>query len=350
MNETVIQEEIRSQAQTAASTGRLLLGRLPELGGRVAGCPNLRFIGCGSSHHAGLMAAQAFQGAAGRGVATSIVASDLITYPQGYLRSLGPKDLLVLSSRTGRTTETLLALELARRNGLATLAVTPFADSELAQKASASLVLTEAQEKSITATRSVTSTTLALLSLMHLAQGDAQFLEGFLQTQDRFFRRFDAYCDQVSSIVNQQELDKFIFLGSGAFYGLAREAELKVKEMSRTDTEANQPLEFRHGHKSTLDPHCLVVVFLSAEGLEYERGCLPQLRQFGARLLAIGGPRETEKLDGLADFLITADPAMPATSQLVLYQIFGQLAGFYQARKKGLDPSSPEGHEYCVTF
>ncbi len=350
MNETVIQEEIGSQAQTVASTGRMLLGRLPELGGRVASSSNLRFIGCGSSYHAGLMAAQTFQGAAGRGVATSIVASDLISYPQGYLRSFGRKDLLVLSSRTGRTTETLLALELARSEGLATLAVTTFADSELARKASASLVLTEAQERSITATRSVTSTTLALLSLMHLAQGDGQFIDRFLEMQDRFFRRFDDYCSQLSRIVDHQELDKFIFLGSGAFYGLAREAELKVKEMSRTDTEANQPLEFRHGHKSTLDPHCLVVVFLSSEGLEYEKGCLPQLRQFGAKLLAIGGPRETEKLEGLADFLITVDLSMPASAKLVLYQIFGQLAGFYQARKKGLDPSSPEGHEYCVTF
>ncbi len=350
MRESVIQNEIASQAETIRSTGQQLLDRLPELSRKANDSANLRFIGCGSSYHAGIMAAQAFNGAAGRGLASSIVASDFITYADSYFQRFRPDDLIVLVSRTGRTTETLIALELVRKRGLSSVAVTTFADSELALQASSSIVLAEAQEQSITATRSVTSSTLALLTLMHLAKGDGQFVSRFLESHGRFFLQFENYCDLISQLVNNLELDKFIFLGSGAFYGLAREAELKVKEMSSTDAEANRPLEFRHGHKSILDPQCLVVVFLSSAGLEYEKNCLPQLRQSGARLLVIGAGPQTEKLAGLADFLIAVDAPVAEAAKLVLYQVFGQLAGFYQARKKGIDPSSPKGHQYCVTF
>lgn len=349
-NKIVIREEIASQAETIRATGQRLLGNLPDLTQRVKSHANLRFVGCGSSYHAAIMAAQVFNGAVEHGVASSIVASDFIIYPDSYLKHCGQEDLFVLISRTGRTTETLIAADIVRKRGLSSLAVTTFADSELALNATSCIVLTEAQEQSITATRSVTSTTVALLSLVFLAKGDGPFLNQLLEANDRFFLGFQEYCDLISRIVNTNEFRKFIFLGSGAFYGLAREAELKVKEMSLTDTEANRPLEFRHGHKSILDPRCLVVVFPTSEGLEYERGSLSQLRQLGAKLLVICCAHEAEKLSGLADFIVGVDVPLTEEAKLVYYQIFGQLAGFYKALNKGIDPSSPKGLEYCVTF
>jgi glucosamine--fructose-6-phosphate aminotransferase (isomerizing) len=350
VQETVVWQEIASQAQTVEATGRKMQEGSPGLAQRLKGHANIRFLGCGSSYHAAIMAAQVFNQLVDQGEASSIVCSDFIIYPDGHLRHFNPEDLFILISRTGRTTEILIAEEILRKRGLTRLSVTTFADSDLARKATSSINLTEAQEQSITATRSVTSTTVALLALVFLAKGEPSLLDQLLEGHAGFFRSFQEYCTVMSSIVNNQDIRKFVFLGSGPFYGLAKEAELKVKEMSQTDAEANQPLEFRHGHKSLLDERTLVVLFPSSEGLEYERGSLSQLKRQGAKMLVVCSRDEANRLEGLSDFLITLNARLTEQAKLVYYQIFGQLAGFYLALKKGIDPSNPQNHEYCVTF
>jgi glucosamine--fructose-6-phosphate aminotransferase (isomerizing) len=349
-DEIVVWREIASQAQTVAITGRKIQEASPELAQRLRGHANIRFLGCGSSYHAALLAAQVFNRIVDRGEASSIICSDFIIYPECYLRHFSKEDLFILISRTGRTTEVLIAEEILRKLGLSRLSVTTFPDSDLALKATSSIILSEAQEQSVTATRSVTSTTVALLALVFLANGGPSFPAQLLEAHAGFFRSFQEYCKVMSRIVNTHDLRKFVFLGSGSFYGLAKEAELKVKEMSQTEAEAKQPLEFRHGYKSLLDERTLVVLFPTSEGLEYEWSSMSQLHRQGAKLLVICGPDEANRFEGLADFLIAPDARLTEQARLVYYQLFGQLAGFYQARKKGIDPSNPRNHEYCVTF
>jgi glucosamine--fructose-6-phosphate aminotransferase (isomerizing) len=349
-DKTIVWQEIASQARTVAATGRKMQEASAELARMLKGRANIRFLGCGSSYHAAIMAAQVGSQLIDRGEASSVVCSDFIIYPDCYLRHFGKEDLFVLISRTGRTTEILIAEEILRKRGLARLSVTTFADSDLALRATSSINLTEAQEQSVTATRSVTSSTLALLALVFLAKGAPSFLEQLLEAHDGFFQGFQEYCTIMSRIVDGHDLRKFVFLGSGPFYGLAKEAELKVKEMSQTDAEANQPLEFRHGHKSLLDQRTLVVLFPTSAGLEYERSSLSQMRRQGAKLLVVSSREEANRLEGLSDFLVVLNVRLTEQAKLVYYQLFGQLAGFYQALKKGIDPAHPQNHEYCVTF
>ncbi len=346
----VIWQEIASQPQTIEASCRRMMDASPELSRRLEGHPNLRFLGCGSSYHAAIMASQVFNKLIGHRIASSIVCSDFIIYPDSYLNHFNKEDLFILISRTGRTTETLLAEEILRKRGLTRLSVTTFADSDLALKATYSIILTEAQEQSVTATRSVTSSTIALLGLTFLVKGQSLFLEQLLEGHDGFSRGFQEHCDVMARVINTHDFQKLVFLGSGPCYGLAKEAELKVKEMSLTSTEANRPLEFRHGHKSILDRRTLVVLFPTSEGLQYERSSLAQLRQQGASLLVVCRREEAGSFAGLSDFLIAHDAKLTEETKLVYYQLFGQLAGYYQALKKGIDPSNPPNLDYCVTF
>ena len=66
------------------------------------------------------------------------------------------------------------------------------------------------------------------------------------------------------------EVERFFFLGSGPFYGLACEAMLKLKEMSLSYAEPYHFLEFRHGPMSMVDARTLVVGLLSDTGLTEE--------------------------------------------------------------------------------
>ena len=51
----------------------------------------------------------------------------------------------------------------------------------------------------------------------------------------------------VRTFADDPEIRRFVFLGSGALYGLASEAMLKMKEMALAESQAFHFLEFRHG-------------------------------------------------------------------------------------------------------
>lgn len=54
-----------------------------------------------------------------------------------------------------------------------------------------------------------------------------------------------------------------VYLGSGVLQGLAREAALKLGELSNGGTCYDTPLGFRHGPKTFITTNTLVFVFVS---------------------------------------------------------------------------------------
>ena len=69
-------------------------------------------------------------------------------------------------------------------------------------------------------------------------------------------------------------LDRFYFLGSGIRYGLACEANLKMKEMTLTHSEAFHFLEFRHGPMSMVNSETAVIGLLSDANRVHEMAVL----------------------------------------------------------------------------
>jgi len=165
-----------------------------------------------------------------------------------------------------------------------------------------------------------------------------------------FFKRFDHYSNMINSIIEKQDFNKYIFLGHGPFYGVAREAALKVKEMSITNTEFWQTLEYRHGHNTILDSSSLVVIFLSKNGGSYELKTCRELRKIGAKVLIICDGKVMDVPGEAYDWLIYAGLGLEELLQPVFFQIFGQLIGYHQAIKKNINPSNPRHLEYVVTI
>lgn len=76
---------------------------------------------------------------------------------------------------------------------------------------------------------------------------------------------------------------RIVYLGSGVFNGLAREAALKVLELTagRVIGIADSTLGFRHGPKAVLDKSTLVVLFVSSDPYtrRYDLDMLEELRR-----------------------------------------------------------------------
>src|SRR5690606_13567687 len=83
-----------------------------------------------------------------------------------------------------------------------------------------------------------------------------------------------------------QRFQRVFYLGSGALYGLACEAMLKMKEMSLTHAEAFHTLEFRHGPKSMVDSETLIVGLLDGQN-EIELAVIEEMRALGATTITL---------------------------------------------------------------
>ncbi|MFQ5854253.1 MAG: SIS domain-containing protein [Anaerolineae bacterium] len=300
------------------------------------------FVGCGSTHylsHSGAAIWQALTGTAAR----AVPASELWLFPDSSLPR--PPSLLVAVSRSAETTETLRAVDVYRRlAGDDVLAVTCYPDRPLVAEATRVLVARHAEEESVAQTRSFTSMLLLIQFAAALASGQDDYLDQLRALPSLGRRIVGTFEELAQRLGRDPDIERFVFLGSGANYGLACEAMLKMKEMSLSPSEAFHFLEFRHGPKSVVGPDMLIVGLVSETARKYEAAVLAEMRDLGARILALA-----ESPDGLpADDVVVLDSNLgdPVRGPLMLPIL--QLMAYYRAMNKGLDPDRPSNLEAVV--
>ncbi|WP_084961744.1 SIS domain-containing protein [Thermoactinospora rubra] len=199
------------------------LHALPQPGERVA------VIGCGTSW----FVAQAYavlRERAGQGETDAFAASEAPLATRSY-------DRVVALSRSGTTTE---VLDLLRGVSARTTAITADPETPIMTLADQVVVLDYADEKSVVQTRFAT-TQLAMLRA-GLGEDLAQAVA-------------DAEAALAEELPEQLvAAEQYTFLGTGWTAGLAQEAALKMREASRSWTEAYPAMEYRHGPISIAGP------------------------------------------------------------------------------------------------
>lgn len=300
------------------------------------------FTGCGSTYYLSLAAAAIFQAITGIR-ARALPASELFLFPRFSVTKDGPI-LLVAVSRSGETTETLQAVRAFKKGyGVDILAITCYENSSLVVECPNSLVAKEAKEASIVQTRSFSSMLLIAQFCAGIAAGRDDYCSQLRTLPAHGERVIGEQHSLIKELGENEEFDKFVFLGSGPNYGLACEAMLKMKEMSLYSSEAFHFLEFRHGPKSTVNEKTLVVGLLSDSARDCEIAVLKEARAIGAKTLPLTDRGEIE-----ADHLVQLNSGLSELARGVLYMPLLQLLAYYRALFRGLDPDVPPHLEAVV--
>ncbi|MFC5833014.1 SIS domain-containing protein [Nonomuraea insulae] len=195
---------------------------LPRRGERVA------VVGCGTSWFVAMSYA-VLRERAGHGETDAFAASEFPS-GRGY-------DRVLALSRSGTTTE---VLELLAQSTTKSTAITADPDTPIMSAADEVVVLDYADEKSVVQTRFATTQ----LALLRAALGED--LTAAIADAER------AVAEPLPDELVQAE--QFSFLGTGWSVGLAQEAALKMREASRSWTEAYPAMEYRHGPISIAAP------------------------------------------------------------------------------------------------
>ncbi len=338
-------EEIRSQAESWNGTMDRIDRQSKELSHFILEADTIVFTGCGSAFNVSHALAPVFQRASGlncRPVHASdmVVNSDMFVSPKG-------KTLVVAISRSGSTTESVMALRKAASLGCRTISIVCFPDSPMAQEADMSIVLEEASEKSVTTTRSLTSMVLCGQYLSAVSSQDRKGIGMYRTLPDIFQQKNALFEDMGERIAKDPETKKYAFVGSGSYYGLAREAQLKIKEMVLHPSDSYVTLDFQHGPMSNVDSTMLVSILVSDSGRGHDLHFTRNMEKLEGKTLVLcdsarGG------FSHAGHYVIELDSNLPDGVRDILYMPPLQFMAYYKSMDTGNDPDNPKNLHYYV--
>jgi glucosamine--fructose-6-phosphate aminotransferase (isomerizing) len=325
-------EEIRSQPLAWTQALDVVRSRKDEIKDlwKKHHSAQVLFTGCGSTYYLALAAASLFQELTGR-AARSAPAGELILYPNTVFETDIPTVLIAIS-RSGTTTETVAAVQQFKNTGRGpTLVITNYPETQLTELGDLTFAIPAGSEQSVAQTRSFASMYVAATAFATITGNRFDLLENMSSLPgigEKLIQEYDTLAHQIGENLT---LDRFYFLGSGSRYGLACEANLKMKEMSLTHSEPFFFFEFRHGPMSMVANTAMLIGLLSEANSSHEQAVLDEMQALGGRLLTLG---ETN-----ADVAFSS--GLPEAVRDVFYLPVLQLLAYYRAVAKGLNPDSP---------
>jgi glucosamine--fructose-6-phosphate aminotransferase (isomerizing) len=199
-----------------------------------------------------------------------------------------PQRAGVVISRSGRTSEAVRAARtMVQEMELPVIGITCAEKSELEAICHQTIALQSADVESTVRSRSFSSMLIALQYLAASSAGNATFIDSLRLMASQFSPKVEGIADQIELFVENQTVEDYVFLGQGAFHGVAREAALKLMEMSCSYSQFFHTLEFRHRPKAIVSPATCLTFFLSNAAYEADAEVLEEMKELGATTIAI---------------------------------------------------------------
>lgn len=337
-----------------ASQGQVWLGLLEDLGQNKT-VKEIReakgrggrwiFVGCGTSYYLAEAAAVTWSTLTGE-PARPIPGSEVLLFPE-LLRSEGAGLRAFAISRSGQTSETVRAARILKEMGIPTVGVSCARDSDLEKACERTIVLTNCDEKSTVMTRSFTSMLLSLQFLAARFADKPQFIGDLRAMANQFAARMSTLGETLEHFNSKHNFEDFVFLGQGAFHGIAREAALKLMEMSCSYSQFFHTLEFRHGPKAIVSPKTCLTFFLSDSTQEAEMEVLAEMKELGGTIIAICNQSSKALLE-TANLVIEMNAGVHELALCAPYTVPGQFFGFFEGVRKGLNPDEPRNLDRVV--
>ena len=226
-------------------------------------------VASGSSYHCARFAADLFGNVAGM-EARAIYSSEFL------LKSAVPHDsdiLYVFITQSGETSDTNSALKKAKELGMRTLCITNRKDSTIWQAADFKIDCCAGEEKSIAATKSLTTqmlccTLLVLKYASHKEIDISSFIDDLKALSDYVNQAYKLHSQIKTMAKFLAKYKNIVITADGISYAIAKEASLKIKETSYINVYSSILGEFMHGHVAVLNNKS-AMIHISVDELTY---------------------------------------------------------------------------------
>lgn len=306
----------------------------------------------GSSRHAGLAGEIMIEDLSG--VAVDVEYASEYCYRSTHA-AVDP--IVMVITQSGETADTTAAQREALTRGVKTIAISNMPNTTIVREAGAALITGAGPEVSIPATKSFT-TQVTILYLMALflarkrgrmtSEVTRSYLQRLQQLPDAIERNLATWGTQAEKFgAVHYRAEKFLYLGRGVHYAIAREGALKLKEISYAHAEGYPAGELKHGPNALVDETLPVVVLATCDShdpdsvLRYRRtlDVIKEVRSRRGPLVTVATEGDKE-VGAIAEHVFYV-PAAPELLLPIVEVIPLQLFAYYVAVKKGYDVDHP---------
>ncbi|MFJ9851568.1 glutamine--fructose-6-phosphate transaminase (isomerizing) [Streptomyces sp. NPDC101150] len=355
-HDTYMHKEISEQAE---AVDRALRGRIDDrfstvhLGGlnldarEARGVRRVKILGCGTSYHAGQIGAQMIEELAR-------IPSDAEPASEFRYRNpvVDPDTLYVAVSQSGETYDVLAAVQELKRKGARVLGLVNVVGSAIARETDGGIYVHAGPEVCVVSTKCFTNmvVSFALLALhlgrirdLSVADGK-RIIEGLRKLPGQIDEILKTEDDVKKLAAQYADAKSMMFIGRVRGYPVAREASLKLKEVSYIHAEAYPASELKHGPLALIEPAMPTVAIVPDDDLlEKNRAALEEIKARHGRILAVAH-QEQEK----ADHTIVVPKNEPELDP-ILMGIPLQLLAYHTALALGRDIDKPRNLAKSVT-
>ncbi|MEP7272430.1 MAG: tagatose-6-phosphate ketose isomerase [Acidobacteriota bacterium] len=290
--------------------------------------------GAGTSAHAATAIAAAWPGA--RAIATTDL---LIDHDTGFSKG----GLLLSIARSGDSPESVAVVRRIqeRHPEVRHLAITCNPDGRLAHSPGVEVLQLDPRtnDRGLAMTSSFSNLALAGLALKHLSQLSSA-LPKIASDAQSAITEFDEQAGRIAAL----KCSRAVILASGSLTGAAREASLKILELTagQVPTLTETFLGLRHGPMSFLRADTLVLCFLSSDPRvrRFEEDVIKELHSKSlGRVVAIT-PSGLEVVAPERQIRALATD-LPDKLRTPFEIVFAQLLAWHMSLQAGLDPDNP---------
>ena len=300
---------------------------------KLKNAKKLFFVGCGTAFHACLYAKHVFKKLLG-------VNADAVCSSEFDAGDVDDGTVAVFISQSGETADTMLAAEECKKRGGFTIAICNVEGSLLSFTAHNVFYTEAGAEVAVAATKSFVCQLALIYVLAKSIKGerlDADFKTDFVKAL--------ASATALPALELPYKDKKLFFIGKGTDVVTAKEAALKVKEITCKMTDAYPAGELKHGPIALIDETCLaVVIATSRKDFGRIEATTQELKSRGAIVYAVSsigdfGADKTLNLPVPPDELL-----MPAVAIIPLERL-----ALDTSLMLGLNPDKPRNLAKSVT-
>ncbi|OGH68782.1 MAG: glutamine--fructose-6-phosphate aminotransferase [Candidatus Magasanikbacteria bacterium RIFCSPHIGHO2_01_FULL_47_8] len=331
--------------------GMARLGGLMPVKERLKNIDKVKFIGSGTSYHAGLVGKYMFEEYAG--IPCEVDFAGEFRYRKPIIDK---NTAAIFISQSGETADTMAALKEAKEKGALCLGIVNAVGSSIARATDAGVYNHAGPEIGVASTKAFTSQ-VAILALLALYFGRPRGMSYVFG--ERIAKEIAQLPELAKAILKQdaqikkvaekyKDSKNFLFIGRKYNYPIALEGALKLKEISYIHAEGISAGELKHGHIALIDKNFPTVAIAPKDSV-YEKmlSNIEEIKARGGPVLAVTTKGNTKLKDIVDDVLYipkTLEMLTPILSVIPL-----QLFAYHMSALNGRDVDKPRNLAKSVT-
>lgn len=247
------------------------------------------------------------------------------------------KSLCMGISQSGMSSDTIMVMEMAKKQGALTVAVTNDTNSPLAKLCDYHLFLNCSEEKSVAATKTYTLQIANLHMLANILGGkQAPDFDKIAEEMQAFTKSFAGIKELAEKT---KTVNNFVILSRGQMLPIADEMSLKMLETCYKFSRCFSVAEFAHGPYAIIEKGKQVVLFApQGEFTKDFEAIFSRLKQDGAEILPFSNIASLLKTSCMSYEINTSQEAEP-----YIYILALQAYAAYMSEALGLNPDKPRG-------